>query len=103
MKIDNIDVLDSVEQDNKGKFCPYCGNCDLTKYLIKKELAYHGDVLNTAARIQGKCNDFKKRVLVSETVKAILENQHLFHFSGIGDVSLRGKAGQVSLYGVETA
>ena len=70
---------------------------------IKKELAYHGDVLNTAARIQGKCNEFKKRVLVSEPVKAILEKQHLFHFSGIGDVNLRGKAGQISLYGVETA
>ena len=28
---------------------------------IKKELAYHGDVLNTGARIQGKCNDFQKR------------------------------------------
>jgi len=68
---------------------------------IKKELAYHGDVLNTAARIQGKCNEFKTRLLVSESMKAILEKQNLFNFSGIADVSLRGKAGQVSLYGVE--
>ncbi len=68
---------------------------------IKKELAYHGDVLNTAARIQGKCNEFKKRLLVSEPMKAVLENQHLFDFSGLGDVSLRGKARQVNLYGVE--
>ena len=68
---------------------------------IKKELAYHGDVLNTAARIQGKCNEFKKRLLVSEPMKAILEKQHLFNFSGIGDVILRGKAKRVNLYGVE--
>lgn len=68
---------------------------------IKKELAYHGDVLNTAARIQGKCNEFKKKLLVSEPMKAILEKQHLFDFSGIGDVNLRGKAKQINLYGVE--
>ena len=70
---------------------------------IKKELAYHGDVLNTAARIQGKCNDFQKRLLVSESIKIKLENQHLFDFSGIGDISLKGKAKKVKLYGVEPA
>ena len=69
---------------------------------IKKELAYHGDVLNTAARIQGKCNEFKKRVLVSEPMKAVLEKQHLFNFSAIGDVSLKGKTKEINLYGVET-
>ena len=70
---------------------------------IKKELAYHGDVLNTAARIQGKCNEYKKKLLVSEPMKALLEKQNIFNFSGIGEVSLRGKAQQVYLYGVEPA
>lgn len=70
---------------------------------IKKELAYHGDVLNTAARIQGKCNEFRKRLLVSEPMKTLLEKQNLFDFSGIGNVSLRGKERQVYLYGVEPA
>jgi adenylate cyclase len=65
---------------------------------IKKELAYHGDVLNTAARIQGKCNDFQKRLLISESMKTKLENQHLFDFSGIGDVRLKGKAKSLNLY-----
>jgi adenylate cyclase len=68
---------------------------------IKKELAYHGDVLNTAARIQGKCNDFQKRLLISESMKTKLENQHLFDFSGIGDVSLKGKAKALNLYEVQ--
>ncbi len=68
---------------------------------IKKELAYHGDVLNTAARIQGKCNDFQKRLLISESMKTKLENQHLFDFSGIGDVSLKGKAKSLNLYEVK--
>jgi adenylate cyclase len=68
---------------------------------IKKELAYHGDVLNTAARIQGKCNDFQKRLLISEAMKIKLENQHLFDFSGIGDVNLKGKAKSFNLYEVK--
>ena len=68
---------------------------------IKKELAYHGDVLNTAARIQGKCNDFQKRLLISESMKTKLENQHLFDFSGIGKVSLKGKAKSLNLYAVK--
>ena len=68
---------------------------------IKKELAYHGDVLNTAARIQGKCNDFQKRLLISESMKKKLENQHLFDFLGIGDVSLKGKTKALNLYEVK--
>jgi adenylate cyclase len=68
---------------------------------IKKELAYHGDVLNTAARIQGKCNDFQKRLLISEAMKTELENQHLFDFSDIGLVSLKGKAKSLNLYEVK--
>jgi len=68
---------------------------------IKKELAYHGDVLNTAARIQGKCNDFQKRLLISESMKSKVENQNLFDFSGIGEVSLKGKAKSLNLYEVK--
>jgi adenylate cyclase len=68
---------------------------------IKKELAYHGDVLNTAARIQDKCNDFQKRILISESIKKRLESQNLFDFSDIGNVSLRGKTKSLNLYEVK--
>ncbi|MGV7225002.1 MAG: adenylate/guanylate cyclase domain-containing protein [Nitrospinales bacterium] len=67
---------------------------------IKKELAYHGDVLNTVARIQGKCNDFQKRLLISESMKTKLENQPHFEFSILGDVILKGKAKSLNLYAV---
>ena len=69
---------------------------------IKKELAYHGDAINTAARIQSKCNEFQKRLLISEAMKRQLEGQHLFDFVGIGDVSLKGKAEPVNLYEVKS-
>ena len=65
---------------------------------IKKELAYHGDTINTAARIQAKCNDFQTRLLISESAKVRLENQNHFHYSAIGNVSLKGKKNLINLY-----
>ncbi len=65
---------------------------------IKKELAYHGDVLNTAARIQGKCNDFKKRILISESMKLEMEKQPGFEFGLVGNVKLKGKENSVHIY-----
>lgn len=70
---------------------------------IKKELAYHGDVLNTAARIQGKCNEFRKKILVSEQIKMHFDNQSAYNFEFLGEVMLKGKAQAVNIYGVNVA
>ena len=40
--------------------------------LIKRELAYHGDVLNTAARIQSKCNALGEQLLISPALASAL-------------------------------
>lgn len=68
---------------------------------IKKELAYHGDVLNTAARIQSKCNDFQERFLISETMKNHLRQPPEFIFECKDDVRLRGKRKSVRIYNVK--
>jgi adenylate cyclase len=70
---------------------------------IKKELAYHGDVLNTAARIQGKCNEYKRRLLISEKLKSHFDNQTFYDFEFLGDVFLKGKKQAVNIYAVNTA
>ena len=67
---------------------------------IKKELAYHGDVLNTAARIQGTCNEYQKKLLVSEQIKTHFEKQLAYGFEFLGDVILRGKEESVNIYAV---
>ncbi len=36
---------------------------------IKRDIAYHVDTLNTAARIQSVCNEYNKDFLVSETAQ----------------------------------
>ena len=69
---------------------------------LKKELAYHGDVLNTAARIQGKCNYFQKRLLISESLRKSLEVQPEFNFELIDNVKLRGKSQPINIYDVKS-
>ena len=67
---------------------------------IKNELAYHEDVLNTAARIQSKCNDFQKKLLVSEKIRNYFEKQSTYHFDFLGYVLLKGKEKSANIYAV---
>ena len=65
---------------------------------IKKELAYHGDVLNTASRIQGKCNEYKAKLLVSEKLWDKFGAHDKSNFELIGNISLKGKQQPVNIY-----
>lgn len=65
----------------------------------KKEIAYHGDTINTAARIQGKCNDFGKELLISEHLKNNLDTAS-FNFEELGGIELKGKEHKVMLYAI---
>lgn len=66
----------------------------------KKEIAYHGDTINTAARIQGKCNEFDQELLISENLKNKLENS-TFEFEPLGNIPLKGKAKEVEIFAVQ--
>ena len=67
---------------------------------IKREIAYHSDVLNTAARIQGKCNEFKAELLISEDLKDKIDPGTGFEYEHIGGISLKGKEQLVNIYRV---
>jgi len=68
---------------------------------IKREISYLGDVLNTAARIQGQCNEFGKELLISgilkERMTAIPGDLQM---QEIGQVELRGREESVALFSV---
>ncbi|WP_052158198.1 adenylate/guanylate cyclase domain-containing protein [Lacinutrix jangbogonensis] len=66
---------------------------------FKKEIAYHGDTINTAARIQGKCNELKQDLLISGRLKKELNNTN-FVFDKLGRIELKGKESQTLLYAV---
>ncbi len=65
----------------------------------KKEIAYHGDTINTAARIQGKCNELDEELLISENLKYKLENSAI-EFEPKGYIPLKGKAKEVEIFAV---
>ncbi len=66
---------------------------------FKKEIAFHGDAINTAARIQGQCNVLGKELLISGELKSLLP-ENGFRFEGQGHVQLRGKGGEVAIFSV---
>ena len=69
--------------------------------VVKRDIVYSGDVLNTASRIQGKCNELGVNILLSKFLLdrlPILPNIH--NPKRIGQMLLRGKKEQMVLYTV---
>ena len=67
---------------------------------IKREIAYHGDVLNTAARIQACCNEFNRKVLISENIESALSEITNNEYELMGDIQLKGKQKNLKIYAV---
>lgn len=67
---------------------------------IRKDIAYHGDTLNTAARIQGLCNEYQKDLLVSEYLLERAGNHPELIGESLGKVLLRGKGQEIGIAGV---
>ena len=68
---------------------------------VKKEIVYHGDLLNTTSRIQCKCNDFNHDFVVSEAIKEILPKDLSIKYTYQDEILLRGKARPMKLYTVD--
>jgi len=67
----------------------------------KKEIVFHGDVLNTASRIQAECNGLKKTFLVSEDILSKLKLPEEYLSESLGKFMLRGKAREVKLFSIQ--
>ena len=65
---------------------------------VKSEFVLHGDVLNVASRIQGLCNDFGERVLLSETLASRLIAAPWFETHEVGRVSVKGKSDAMTVF-----
>jgi CheY-like chemotaxis protein len=73
-----------------------------TMGLKKKEMVYTGDVLNTTSRIQGLCNSYNAKLLVS---KKLLDNINMtndYKLKKIGEVSLRGRKNSEVLFSIHS-
>lgn len=70
---------------------------------IKRDLAYHGDAINTTARIQEKCNEYESDILVSESFWEKVKMPMKFKKDFVGEVLLKGKEIPVRLFSVQFA
>jgi adenylate cyclase len=65
----------------------------------KSEIVYHGDAVNTTARIVGMCASLGRDLLVSKEIAARLADTAL-SFESLGAHELKGKSEPVEIYGV---
>lgn len=68
---------------------------------VKRELAFHGDVLNTAARIQKQCKPYKKQILVTDKFAESLQKLNTeYQINYVDEVKFHGKNRMVKLFEV---
>ncbi len=68
--------------------------------IIKRDITYSGDILNTTARIQGQCNLLGSRFLISKPVYDLIEDPRNWTFDPKGSIELRGKKEELELLAV---
>ena len=66
--------------------------------VIKKEIIFTGDTLNTTARIQGLCNTYNVDILISGDLvkKLVLHSQ--FQIKSLGENELKGRDEKIELF-----
>ena len=67
---------------------------------IKKDIAYHGDTMNTSARIQSVCNEYNSNLLASEYLVKQLESTHKMKTESLGMILLKGKTEKIGIVNV---
>lgn len=68
---------------------------------LKREIAYHGDTMNTASRIQSECNRYNKELLISESLFTLTDPKASYQIQYIDSLLLKGKTRNVKIYSVE--
>jgi len=67
---------------------------------IKREIAYHGDVLHTAARLEKMCNNLEKKILITQNLVSQFTIENGYNKELMGDFQLRGKEHQEKVFGI---
>ena len=67
---------------------------------IRRDIAYHGDTLNTASRIQSVCNEFERDILSSMDFLGRSGASRYYMIESLGMVELKGKSQAVEIGGI---
>jgi adenylate cyclase len=65
--------------------------------IIKRDITFSGDVLNTTSRIQGKCKEFNVEIITSDDLLNALHLTGKYTTRFLGSIKLRGKEKDVEL------
>lgn len=68
---------------------------------VKSEIVFHGDVMNTTARIEGLCNKLDESLLVSNDLYQNFPVQVREHFILKGEFELKGKENKMKVYALK--
>ncbi|WP_345256928.1 adenylate/guanylate cyclase domain-containing protein [Flaviaesturariibacter amylovorans] len=66
--------------------------------VVKKDLLYTGDTVNTTARIRSVCHDVDESFVLSGDFMKDMERPHGYWIKAIGRIELKGKVEWVKLY-----
>ena len=66
--------------------------------VIKKEIIFTGDVLNTTSRIQGLCNEFGIDIIISADLVKKLNLAPRFQIKSLGETELKGREEKIELF-----
>jgi adenylate cyclase len=69
--------------------------------LVKRDITYSGDVLNTTSRIQGMCRQFQVELVMSHNVLQKVSLDDLIELRELGAIKLRGKENELLLFTVK--
>ena len=65
--------------------------------IIKRDITFSGDVLNTTSRIQGKCKEFNVQLIASDDLIKGLHLAGKYNTQFLGSIKLRGKEKDIEL------
>jgi adenylate cyclase len=105
--VDEIEKKSSRYQERYGlipefKAGLHCGNVTIGEVgVIKKEIVFTGDVLNTASRIEELCNTYNETLLASKKLIGLLRIENKFSIKEIDEIILRGKENKDLLYSLK--
>jgi len=80
----------------------HCGKVTIGEVgVIKKEIVFTGDVLNTTARIEELCNTYGVKLLASKKLLDLLQIENRYIKNVMAEITLRGKKTKNILYNLE--
>ena len=83
------------------KAAVHLGKVSITEIGVsKKEIAYHGDAINTTARICSSAHQLQKQFLISKSLYDRLNKTKIKDFEHLGLHSFKGKNEKIELYGL---